>query len=47
MVRLIYLEHIGGNIPIRSTIERINDTDREEYERMTAEEGSNGWQIAA
>ncbi|MFZ4539490.1 hypothetical protein [Propionivibrio sp.] len=47
MIRLIYLEHIGGNIPIRSTIERINDTDHAEYERMTAEESEHGWLIAA
>lgn len=47
MIRLIYLEHIGGNIPIRATIERINDTDRAEYERMTAEESTDGWRIAA
>ncbi len=47
MIRLIYLEHIDGNIPIRATIERINDTDRAEYERMTAEESTNGWRIAA
>jgi putative transcriptional regulator len=47
MIRLIYLEHIGGNVPIRQTIERINDTDRHEQERMTAEESESGWRIAA
>lgn len=47
MIRLIYLEHIGGNVPIRQTIERINDTDRQESVRLTAEEGEAGWRIAA
>ena len=47
MIRLIYLEHIGGNVPIRQTIERINDTDRQEYARLNAEEGAEGWRIAA
>lgn len=47
MIRLIYLEHIGGNVPIRQTIERINDTDRQERDRLTAEESENGWRIAA
>ncbi len=47
MIRLIYLEHIGGNVPIRLTIERINDTDHADPERMTAEEGEDGWRIAA
>ena len=47
MIRLIYLEHIGGNVPIRQTIERINDTDRQEYGRLTAEESETGWRIAA
>lgn len=47
MIRLIYLEHIGGNVPIRQTIERINDTDHQESVRLTAEEGEAGWRIAA
>lgn len=47
MIRLIYLEHIGGNVPIRQTIERINDTDHQEHDRMTAEESETGWRIAA
>lgn len=47
MIRLIYLEHVGGNVSIMSTIERINDTDRAECTRMTAEESDGGWRIAA
>lgn len=47
MIRLVYLEHICGNVPIRATIERINDTDHAENERMTAEESNTGWRIAA
>jgi transcriptional regulator with XRE-family HTH domain len=47
MIRLVYLEHICGNVPIRATIERINDADHAENERMTAEESDTGWRIAA
>jgi hypothetical protein len=47
MQRLVYLEHIGGSVPIITTIARLNDTDQAEYERITAEESSAGWRIAA
>jgi len=47
MMRLVYLEHIGGNVQIINTIERLNDTDQAEHERITAEESVNGWRIAA
>lgn len=46
-MRLIYLEHVGGNLPIRQTIERINDPDRAEHERMIADGRNGGWRIAA
>lgn len=47
MIRLIYLEQVGGNVPIRSTIERINAADNAEYERLTAEQIDSGWRLAA
>lgn len=47
MTRLIYLEHMDGNAPIRATIERINDTDNAVSERIVAEESATGWKIAA
>lgn len=47
MTRLIYLEHMDGNAPIRATIERINDTDSAVTERIVAEESATGWKIAA
>lgn len=47
MIRLIYLEHTGGNVQIRATIERINDTDHADHERMTAESSATGWRITA
>ncbi len=47
MIRLIYLEHIGGNVPIITTIERINHTDRQHYERITAEASAGSWKLAA
>jgi len=47
MARLIYLEHMDGNAPIRATIEHINDTDNTVTERIVAEESATGWKIAA
>ena len=47
MTRLIYLEHMDGNAPIRSTIELINDTDNAVAERIIAEDSDTGWKIAA
>ena len=47
MVRLIYLEHIGGNVHIRHTIEDISNTDREAENSMIAEAAPEGWKLAA
>ncbi len=47
MIRLIYLERIGGNVPIIETIERINHTDRQEYEKIIAESEAGHWKLAA
>lgn len=47
MIRLIYLEHIGGNVRIRSTIEAIAHTDQAEHDEIVVEEAPDGWKIAA
>ena len=47
MVRLIYIEHLDGNVPIRRTIEEIADTDRVESDRIELAETDAGWRIAA
>lgn len=47
MLRLIYLEHVGGNVPIVATIDRINHTDRQNYERIVAETSAGSWKLAA
>lgn len=43
LLRLIYVEHDKGNAPIRSTIQRINDMDSQDQERIIAEEANDGW----
>lgn len=43
LLRLIYVEHDRGNAPIRSTIQRINDMDSENRERIIAEDAKGGW----
>ena len=43
LLRLIYVEHDRGNAPIRSTIERINDMDSQENEKIIAKEAKGGW----
>lgn len=47
MIRLIYLEHVGGNVRIRNTIETIAHTDHGERDAIVAEEAPDGWKIAA
>lgn len=47
MVRLIYLEHVSGNVPIRKTIENIADSDRVTVEKIVVEESAKGWKLAA
>jgi len=43
LLRLIYVEHDKGNAPIRTTIQRINDMDSQENEKIIAEEAKGGW----
>lgn len=43
LLRLIYVEHDKGNAPIRATIQRINDMDSQDHERIIAEEAKGGW----
>ena len=43
LLRLIYVEHEGGNVPIRATIQRINDIDQHGYEQIIAEETKGKW----
>jgi len=46
-IRLMYLETINENIKIQSFIDRINETDRDEFTKMLVEETSSGWKQAA
>ena len=43
LLRLIYVEHEGGNVPIRATIQRINDIDQQGDEQIIAEETKGKW----
>lgn len=46
-IRLLYLESIHENVKIQSLIDRINETDRDEYLRLEIEATSSGWKKAA
>lgn len=46
-VRLLYLESINENIQIQTFIDRINETDREDYSNLQLEETEKGWKQAA
>ena len=43
LLRLIYVEHDRGNAPIRTTIQRINNMDSQDHERIIAETARGGW----
>ena len=43
LLRLIYVEHVKGNAPIRATIRRINEMDATRHERIIAQESKGGW----
>lgn len=43
LLRLIYVEHDSGNVPVVSFIERLNELDLKESERIIAEEAKGGW----
>ncbi|WP_423393410.1 hypothetical protein [Burkholderia sp. LMG 21824] len=43
LVRLLYLAHADGNVPIASAIERINAIERAEKQRIVLKEAKSGW----
>ncbi|MBM3496740.1 MAG: helix-turn-helix domain-containing protein [Armatimonadetes bacterium] len=43
LLRLIYVEHVKGNAPIRATIQRVNEMDATPHERIIAQEAKDGW----
>jgi hypothetical protein len=44
---LLYLESINENIKIKSFIDQINETDRDEFLRFEIEATDQGWKKAA
>ncbi len=46
-IRLLYLESINENIKIKSFIDQINETDRDEFLRFEIEATDQGWKKAA
>lgn len=47
LVKLVFAEHVGGNVQIRAMIERLNDTDAVAGDRISLEESGRGWKEAA
>lgn len=43
LVRLLYLAHAEGNVPIRRAVERINTVERLVSQRIVVEEASGRW----
>lgn len=43
LLRLIYVEHDKGIAPIVSFIERLNELDQQNHERIIAESAKGGW----
>lgn len=46
-LRAIYREHMEGNAHIREIVSRLNDLDRQAYERQVFEDTPDGWRAAA
>ena len=46
-IRAFYLEKVSGNPSVLEIVERLADTDREEAPKLTFEETSDGWRLAA
>lgn len=47
LLRLIYVEHDAGNVPIVRFIEELNDTDDHGNEDIVATQDGSGWRLAA
>ena len=43
LLRLIYVEHNNGNVPIVSFIEHLNDLDQQNEDLIIAVEAKGGW----
>lgn len=43
LLRLIYVEHENGNVPIQATIKRLNDMDQRGSDQIIAEEYKGKW----
>ncbi len=47
MVKIIYLEHLDGNVHVRKMIENLNDIDASQDGKLRFEENSGHWKEAA
>lgn len=47
LVRLIYLEHVGNNPKVRELVDRLNQLDVRESEKLTFAEQAGRWKAAA
>jgi len=46
-IRAFYLEKVSGNPSVLEIVERLADADREDAPKLTFEETSEGWRLAA
>jgi putative transcriptional regulator len=47
LIRLIYLEHLDGNVHVRRIIENLNELDASKAETLQFEKNSEQWKEAA
>ena len=47
LIRILYLEHLGGNPDVRHLIDTLADLDEIEHGRRCFEETAEGWRTAA
>jgi len=47
LIKLLYIEHVGGNPKIREMIERVNALDANAREKLEFEQSSEQWKEAA
>ena len=47
LVRILYREHVGGNIPVREILNALDELDSRMNDRQTFQETAEGWKEAA
>jgi len=47
LVKLIYVEHVGGNVKVRELVERLSSLDQRHETKLSFEERQGKWKEAA